>query len=181
MSAQGLMPDEMTEAERRALPRWCEFTQTFDRAPRNPGHYNDHVARYGEGWTHVHHYCWALASLIRYHSFDTTPQMRHTLASSAIGDLDYVLRNAPEDFILRFDILVRKARVLTMLGSPADALQLGEQIRAEWPDRSDSHGLVAEILLVLNRREEAREVLRAAESVVKDMERLDHIKAALRP
>src|SRR5690606_4910780 len=161
--ARALNPNEMTEAERRALPHWCEFTQSFDRAPGNPGHYNDHVARYGDGWTHVHHYCWALASLIRYYNFETSAQMKRHLANSALQDLNYVLRNAPTEFVLRFDILVRKTRVLQLLGSLPEALVLSEQIRAEWPERSDSHGLIAEVLVQQGRSKEAIEVLRAAE------------------
>lgn len=177
--AYALMPNEMTEAERRALPRWCEFTQSFDRTPRNPGHYDDHVARYGVGWTHVHHYCWALASLIRYFNFETSAQMKRTLADSALRDLDYVLRNSPEDFVLRFEILARKARVLMALQSLSEAHALSEEIRAKWPDRSDSHGLVAEVLVQMNRHQDARNLLTAAESVVKDKERLDQIRSAL--
>lgn len=179
MSAHALTPNEMTEAERRALPRWCEFTQSFDRSPRNPGHYHDHVARYGVGWTHVHHYCWALASLIRYYNFETSAQMKRTLANSALQDIDYVLRNAPEDFILRFEIFVRKARVLMALGALSEAHALSERIQTEWPDRSDSHGLVAEVLLQMNQRQNAKNLLIAAEPLVKDRERLSQIRSAL--
>lgn len=174
-----LTPQEMTDAERRALPPWCEFTQTFDRASNAPGRYHDHVTRYGPGWTHVHHFCWALASLVRYSRFDTTAQMKETLASSALADIDYVLRNAPDDFVLRFDILARKTRILIMIQKLSEAERLSREIIAEWPNRPESHGLAAEVFLAKNQSENARRVLIEAESLVENKSRLAQIRTAL--
>jgi hypothetical protein len=178
--AHGLKPDQMTTEELRALPRWCSFTQTFERNPRAPGHYDDHLARYGPGWTHVHHYCWALGSMLRYSQFSTSAQMKRSLATSAIADIDYVLRNAPEDFVLRNEIVTRKARILIIAGSPGEGLSIAEQVAKEWPDQADSHGLVAEALLALKRRGDAKKVLDEAESRVKDNDRLARIRSALK-
>lgn len=180
ISAQALRPEEMTPAERKALPAWCEFTHSFDRTPGAPGHFNDHVARYGVGWTHVHHFCWALGSLMRYSRYDTTAQMKQSLVAAALDDIDYVLRNAPRDFVLRYEILVRKVRVLVMHGALADAEALSREVLAEWPDRADSHGLVAEVLLASGRRREASDVLAAADAAVRDRARLKQIRGALK-
>lgn len=178
-AAHALRPEEMTPAERSSLPSWCEHTQSF-RGPHGAQRaYNDYVSRYGPGWTHVHHYCWALASIIRYSRYDTTAELKRTLASSALADLDYVLRNAPEDFILRYEILARKIRLLVMIGEYSDAENLSETVRSKWPERADSYGLIAEVKLASNQRDDARRILDVGELVVKDKERLAQIRSAL--
>src|SRR5690606_5990555 len=118
-------------------------------------------------------------SMLRYSQFSTSAQMKRTLAKSAIADIDYVLRNAPEDFVLRNEILTRKARILIIAGSPDEALEVAKEIVAKWPNQADSHGLVVEALLALKRRGDAKKVLDEAASHVEDTDRLARIRTAL--
>lgn len=179
-SAHAITFDEMTADELRAIPPWCQHTQTFDRHPTAPNLYDSYVSRYGEGWTHVHHYCWALGSILRYSRFDQSLQSKQNLARSALDDIDYVLQRIGDDFVLRYEIMLRKARLLSMIGEANIAFQFSQQIISTWPDRADSYGVAAEILSILNRKDEATKLLVEAETRVKDKQRLEQIRAVLK-
>jgi thioredoxin-like negative regulator of GroEL len=118
--------------------------------------------------------------MLRFNQPSTSAQLKRSLTRSAIADIDYVLRNAPEDFVLRNEILARKARILIVAGSPDAAFEIAEQVAAKWPEQADSHGLVAEALLALGRRSDAKKVLDAATSSVLDKDRLARIRSVLK-
>jgi hypothetical protein len=180
ISATALSFDEMTPAELQALPKWCAHTMTYPRERGSTDQYRSYVEGYGEGWTHVHHYCWALGSMVRHNQPLLPGQQKSGLVQRAIADIDYVLRNAPREFFLRREISSRKARLLQFSGSLQPALELAKEIEREWPGHADSHGLVAEILLSMNRRQEARKVLDDASKTVADVDRLKKIRAVLK-
>lgn len=178
--AAAIGTNEMTAEERALLPKWCNYAQSFDREPGAPGHYNDYRARYGPGWSHVHHYCFALASLVRQNQASNSAQYRRFLGESAIRDLDYVLRNAPADFFMRYEILYRKARVLIAEKTWDQANAVAAEMIKLAPERADGHGLVAEVLLGRGRPAEARKVLDAATKQVEEKERLAQIRTLLK-
>lgn len=180
LPAMALSFDDMTPAEIKALPKWCTYTLTFRGEADAELQYQALVQRYGEGWTHVHHYCWALGAMIRHNQPGIAAQEQTGLVREAIANIDYVLRHAPREFFLRREVSSRKARLLQISGSLPAALEQAKAVAQEWPDRADSHGLVAEILLTMNRRQDARKVLDAAKSVVKDGDRLQKIRLVLK-
>lgn len=178
--ARAVQTEDMTPAERAVLPRWCEFTQTFDRSPRAPGRYEDHLARHGPGWAAVHHYCWAIASLVRQSQASNTDQNRRFLAQSALRDIDYVLRNSPADFFMRYDILLRKGRVLLGEKANAKAIETANEMVQMDPRRSEGHALLAEAHLAGGRAAEAARILDSAAEQVSDPERLRQFRQALK-
>jgi hypothetical protein len=179
-AAFGVSENEMTEEEKKALPAWCAVSMAFDRQPRAPGHFDDMVQRYGEGWKHVHHYCWALASVMRYHSADPDLRNKSHWAKSAIGDIDYVLRNAQPDFLLNREMMLRKVRLQISERWLTDAEKTARELVQRWPEFADSHGALAEVQLAASSAAEARRTLSAAAAVVKDGSRLDQIRRGLR-
>lgn len=179
-NANAMSQSEISDEERGLLPRWCDFTQGFDRAPDAPGHYASYVQRFGEGWTHLHHFCWAMVNLQRYQRFDAGPQRKKGLAVAVIGDLDYVLREAPEDFVLLFDVYLRKAKLLLLEGELEAARRVSDLMVEKWPERADAHGLAAQVLIDSGRRAEAGRLLDRSVQQVIDKDRLRQIRSVLK-
>ncbi len=178
-AATAVIEREMTAEEKGALPAWCAFTMSFDRTMRAPGHFDDHVARYGEGWNHVHHYCRGLVDIMRYYTSDPLYKNKSHWANSAIGEIDYVLRNAPGDFLLNKEMLFRKVRLQISERKFRDAEKTARDIVQRWPEAADSHGALAEALIGAKQHAEAKRALEAASAIVKDGQRLTQIKLAL--
>ena len=167
------LPTQTITAEERALlPKWCMFTQTFDSAKKRAGHYETYLRRYGSGWSHAHHVCWSLVAMQRYRASSATKRDREFLARNAIGDLNYVLVNSPPDFFMRFDINYKKAKIYLLERKYADARKVAANMIAKWPERADSHGVLAQAYYEEGKIQEARRALEKAEGLVVDKQRL---------
>lgn len=71
---------------------------------------------------HMHHYCDGLRFLDRaYASMRDKDDMRYNLQRS-IGNFDYVLSHTPEDYSMRGEVHVGKARALKLLGKRGEAV-----------------------------------------------------------
>ncbi len=171
---------EYTKAELATLPKWCHSTQSFTQESQTRRTYDDYVARYGQGWTHLHHYCWALVAMMRYDRINNTAQDRRGYAASALADMRYVLDRTQPDFVLWFEIVSKRTRLLIRERIFDQALESANSALAAFPNRADSHGLKAEVLLETGRRGEAKKVLDDAKTVVADSDRLEKIRLVLK-
>jgi len=168
-----------SRAELAALPTWCHSTLTFTTSVGQGSHFHNYVIRYGKGWNHVHHYCWALIAMMRYDRPGNSSVERQGFAHSALTDMQYVLRNVGPDFVLWPDIVARKTRLLVRERRLNEAMESANEMLSAYPTRADSHGLVAEVLYEAGRRSQARQVLDKAESAVEDPDRLERIRTVL--
>ncbi len=93
------------------------------------------VTRYGDGWTHMHHYCYALVDNMRLDRYSARNNPCYASWPRALANIDYVLRNTDttRDFPFRQEALARKARLLARFSDPAAALATAGQLMAEWP------------------------------------------------
>ncbi len=173
--------NDISKAERSLLPQWCKFTQTFVTGAQGNLRYQQYLGQYGEGWKHVHHFCWGLVSMVRAAGYDTSASQRDYFLKSAIMDFDYVLERAPENFVLRFDINLKKVRALLTRNELNNAESLARQIVERWSDRADAYGLLAEVYLAAKAPHEARKALEQGVDQVKDKDRLDQIRSVLAP
>lgn len=169
-----------TPAEEALLPAYCEFTQTWAKTNERQRKYAEYLRRFGNGWKHMHHYCWGLVSLSRATRHNAQVNKREYHTRKAIDDFDYVLQNAPQDFVMLFQIAYRKARALIVNQQLLEAEKVSKELLQRWPDRADSYGIAAEILLARKRPGLAGEILEKAKSIVKDTNRLKRIRAALK-
>ncbi|MFK7967142.1 MAG: tetratricopeptide repeat protein [Burkholderiaceae bacterium] len=175
------LPSQTITAEERALlPKWCMFTQTFDTRKKRAGHYETYLKRYGSGWSHAHHVCWSLVAMQRYRNSSATQRDRDFLARNAVGDLNYVLINAPPDFFMRFDINYKKAKIYLLQRKYADARKVAANMIAKWPERADSHGVLAQAFYEEGKVGEARKALDTAEGKVVDKQRLARYRKVLK-
>ncbi len=119
--AQRLTPEDLLK-----LPEVCRYTwdgpyrDAYDLGFSHFKDYRNHprygmlfkyYMHYGEGLITLHHYCRGLKK-IDTASQCRTSQCRTYELESAIGEFDYVLINTTEDFILRAEIMLKKAQLL---------------------------------------------------------------------
>lgn len=143
------------------LPTYCRGTQQIREISRDPVPIEEYQARYGFSYSHMHHYCWALNSENKANSI-LDPAQRKSKLFYALGDIDYVLRNASPNFVFLPEVYTGKARILFQLHQDAEAVsalrQALELKPAYWPASlrlSDYHKRQGEI-------ENARKILEKA-------------------
>ena len=115
-------PALVTEYDARevsSLPKYCIYTQSFrDRVPGgNDRQQIDYwYSVMGTTFHAMHHYCWGLMKINRalYLSRDT--QTRRFYLNDSVNEFNYVLSNAPDDFILLPEILTKKGQSLVLAG-----------------------------------------------------------------
>jgi len=117
--------------EVRLLPAYCKSTQYFrEKFPRSD--MAQEIARWtefmGGTFNHMHHYCWGLMDVYRATLFDRDAQSRRHDLFASIGEFDYVIKQAPDDFRYMPDILTKKAESLILLDRGPEAV--GELRRA---------------------------------------------------
>lgn len=171
--------NDATKAEIATLPQWCHSTQSFDTTPTLNARYRENLARYGSGWSHVHHYCWALLSIGRIDRFGNGTQERQGHTRAAVADIDYVLDKVDSGFVLWAEMMAKKIRLLSRMREFDTALKVSEQMVNTLPESAEGYGLQAETLMLSGSRAQAIQVLIGAEKKVKDIGRLDQYRKVL--
>lgn len=178
--ASAAPPKNVQPEERALLPNWCNAVQGWLDRPGAQEEYKRLVAGYGKGWTHMHHYCWALVDLARLDRQAVRGSGQRGNLSAAIGNIDYVLRNTDAGFPPRVDILTRKARALARYGSAQRAADTANQLIAEWPQHADGYVILADLQLKSGQRDQAKQTLAKGSETVTDKERFERLKGTLR-
>ncbi|MFT3847208.1 MAG: tetratricopeptide repeat protein [Propionivibrio sp.] len=152
-------PENITEAEWALLPPYCPYTMGFK------GHKQPHIAKWsgimGEGFFHMHHYCWALIDLRRAERSGLPATDRKFLRGRALGGFQYVVRNAPEDFVLAPEIYTWIGRTEILLDRPKNAFEAFSTARQLKPDYWPPYYHWAEFLQSHGKRAEALEIIRS--------------------
>jgi len=139
LAVRGADPNLPAAHEIPLLPAYCKYTQGFRGSV--PGGNDPEKIKYwrstmGLGvsgyplFEDMHHYCFALAQMNRVFipARTLSPMERNKELTNAIDNFNYVLRHAPQDFVLLPEILTNKGRTLILSGRPADGV--GEMQRA---------------------------------------------------
>lgn len=152
-------PENITDAEWALLPPYCPHTMGFK------GHRQPYIAKWsammGEGFFHMHHYCWALVDLRRTERSSMSAYDKRQLRGRALGGFLYVVRNAPDDFILLPEIYTWIGRTEILLDRPKNAGEAFATARRLKPDYWPPYYHWAEYLQSHGKRAEAVEVTRA--------------------
>jgi tetratricopeptide (TPR) repeat protein len=124
----------MDAGELRALPPYCiARVMEKDKVGWQAG-----VARFGKGWDHLHHYCYALNWINRYNkTFDQAA--RKFYLQNAIGDMDYVFKNTAPDFFLRPEIHVQKGKLFAAAKRNIEAAGEFEQALQDNPNYVEAY------------------------------------------
>lgn len=168
-------PAGTTKEEIAVLPPYCAFTQ----GSKVPGAYAQMAAKYGEGWSHMHHYCYALVSINRLNRMAVSASGIPGTIRNAQSDLIYVIERTAHPFPWRPEIMVALARLQFRAAKQRDAVETAEALIAEWPEAADGYTVLAEILIKAGQGAAASKVLERADQKVTDKERLQRLKSIL--
>lgn len=154
-------PNGVTWGELALLPEFCADAQgilygdqSYNTSPRAA----KWVGMMGEGFWAIHHYCYALANVRRAESAGVSAQVRSHLYLKATQDYIYTLNNSAADMVLVPEILVRLGEAHLKLGDPGQAFSAFEKARQKKPDYWPAYSRWVEVLMRLNKRNEARDL-----------------------
>lgn len=138
----------------KLLPEWCISTRD--------GYYDEDgpwSEVFGEGWTHLHHYCRGM------HKFNLgmknlrDPMLRRNYISDSIGEFSYVLTNTSSRFFLRPELLVRRGQAMMVLGRDVEAFQQFQEAISLREDYAPAYAMLSNFYLRKDDRQSAREIL----------------------
>jgi hypothetical protein len=153
------------------LPRYCIHTQHFrDKVPG--GNNAEEVKRWysvmGDTFHHMHHYCFGVMSFNRATILARDAPTRRHYLGNAILEFDYVLREAPQSFILLPEILTKKGEVLVRQGRGAVAVEQFERAAELKPDYWPPYAHLSDYYKESGDRIKARELLQKGLSFAPD-------------
>ncbi|PQJ96199.1 hypothetical protein CXB77_10435 [Chromatium okenii] len=142
------------------LPAYCKGTQQIREISGDPVPIEEYIKRYGLGYNHLHHYCWALNSENNA-VYMSDRDLAHSKIFHAISDIDYVLRNNhdPKFFFLP-EIYVSKARILFKLNQPDDAVPWLKKAIALRPNYSPAYARISDYYVEKGDKAEAVKILK---------------------
>jgi len=139
-SVHAQKPENVTPAEMALLPDYCVDVQGFkygDASWNTSPRASYWVARMGPTFWHLHHYCWALIKKHRAMEPGVPLQVRNGRISNAIGDLEYVARNAAPGFPLLPEVFYRIGEFQLLIDNQTaakEALDNAVRIKPDyWP------------------------------------------------
>lgn len=171
LSAWAQKPTGITEGEMALLPPYCPDTQLFrygDRttnpSPNAPGW----IARMGETFWAMHHYCWALIRMNRAKQFGASAPMRDGQIRAAVADYEYVLANEKPGFPLTPEVLTRLGEAHLALGATGPAMEALARARQIKPDYWPPYVAWADVLVGIGKRKEALSLVEQVIRLVPD-------------
>lgn len=137
--------------EIRALPPYC--AGRYARNDNMP-EYKRWEAQYGPDFLHTHHLCDGIGMLNRYPK-GRTDQEKRTLLNDAMGNLDYMVRNAKPDFGLMPDVYLYRSMAYSYAKHDAKAIMdILKAIELD-PKLSRGYTMAADHYVKLNKKDEA--------------------------
>ena len=154
-----------TVAELRLLPPYCKDTQiisSFYGRQQSPASYDATTATwvnaYGDGFWHVHHYCFAMTYVLRSHRMSNQRE-RMGLLTQSLGEFEYVLKSANQSFPLRPEIHTKKAQALVMLGRGSEATSEFQKAITSKADYPGPYGFLSDYYVEAGDKAQAIKVL----------------------
>jgi len=145
-----------TDEDYAVLPPYCKYAQA---APLqgDPGAkiWRD---RLGDGYSHVHHYCWGLFNSIKAQTNPDKNDRTFTL-DYAIKDMQYVQKNAPPQFVLQPRISYDIGQIREELGDNAGAMEAYYQSIKLNPKLPRPYAALSDLFKKQNNTKEALAIL----------------------
>ena len=148
------------------IPEYCDYTQygrlkeLRHNPPKNIKPLIDKVGK--ENWEHIHHYCMALVNIYRSYKVGLVEYQRRGELFTAIGGIDYVLKNSSRDLVIRPELLTKKGYVFILLNEYSQAIEVlnaaieeGKQRGVYWP----SYSYLADAYLAQGQIDKAKAIL----------------------
>ena len=169
--------------EMRLLPPYCEAKIGSERNNEAAQKHWREVFGF-TNWHHLHHYCDGLNFFNRSFKRGSDKKASDFDLRRAIGNFDYVLTRATDDFVLLPEIMSQKARALSMLGQKSEAASLNGQVIAMQPDYIPAYIALGDFYKESGDLKKARETYEAGlkqhpgqRSLVRRLKRLERDEA----
>ena len=169
-----------SQKEYLALPRYCLAQEFLNRHLNRPvvpeAERKEWARRMGDGYRHIHHFCWALMDMRR---AAEDPSNKDFHYRSALADWEYMIRNADPSFPLYPEVWLRKGITERFMGNETEAgFSFREAIRLK-PDYTPAYAGLIDVYLALGETEEARAVVEDGLRAVPDSKILADKKAEI--
>lgn len=182
IESHAMQPDNITQAEMSLIPPYCKDANTFgyggtadNMSPNAP----KWVALMGTGFWAIHHYCWALITLMRVQKPTTPPMVRLGARKEALGDLGFVVAHSPHDFVMLPEIYTKAGQVELDLDKPRDAEASFAKARALKRDYWPAYFHWAEYLKASGQKAQAKALVEEGLSYSPDAKALQGLFKAL--
>lgn len=157
-AANAQRPDNVTAGELAMLPVYCPDTQGFNYDYTNKSPKAAYwVSLMGESFWHFHHHCWALLKIQRGMRPGVSAEQRTGAIKSAMGDFDYVTRNAAPNFIMLPEVYLKMGEAYLLLKNYGMAQESFNQARLRKPDFAPPYLRWADTLEGMGRKKAALE------------------------
>lgn len=156
-----------TDAERAVLPVYCKDTMDFAGYGHQWGTNasplaKTWVAKMGQTFWHMHHYCRGLVKRNRALRAGVSPTERRFLMGSAVGEYAYVVNNVKDpNFVLLPEIYTRIGEAQLVASDPGAADKAFARARAIKPDYWPAYSQWAEYLMQIGKQAEAKQLVKA--------------------
>lgn len=153
--------DEVGRGLLAMLPPYCKYSQIWWQklGRKDPEQQELWRQKIGPGFAHIHHYCNGLYQTNTALLKTRSKKERDSLLTTSLSEFDYVIRNAPDGFVLLPEILVRKGQNLIRLGRGPEAIEvMGHAMRVK-PDYWPAYGYLSDYYKDIGERATARQVL----------------------
>jgi hypothetical protein len=158
-AAQAQNPPNITAGELALLPAFCSDTIDMPKFGTTPGA-NYWLARVGEGFRAMHHYCWARINQRRLSIAVVDNASRNRSLGYMIDDLNYVINHSPPGFVLLPEVYSARAEFQLLRGEPSLAFL---SIDTAWklkPSYGPPYRLWGDYLASIGKKAEARDVVK---------------------
>lgn len=143
----GFAPDT---TELKSLPQYC----TPRILQNDPAGWAAGTAQYGEGWGHMHHYCYALNFINRYYRARDAAAKRDAL-NQAVGNLDYMLTHTSETYFMRGQFMLDKGRAMILQGNKPRGLVEVQRALSFAPELEAGYRYIADYYRDMGKKGEA--------------------------
>ena len=155
-------PENVTPGEVARLPAFCPDTFSFTRqwakdSPTPRQAYWQSLV--GTTFWAMHHYCWGLIAAHRSMAPGVSPALREHLLYTAIRDLQYVINEAPPDWVLLPELYTRIGDYFERRGRYAEAMESQQKAMSLKADYWPPYAALISLQARLGKRTVAEQVL----------------------
>lgn len=158
----GLDSYELSPDEVAVLPEFCRHTQLIISRHGSATQQQAWVERTGASFLHMHHYCIAVVALVRSHRHNNTRTDRVGYLQFAVGNLLYVVRNSPPDYVFMPDVFFRLGQAQSRMGRHKEAMDALEETLNRSPGHARAAHELAMVYQSLGDRVKATAVIKSA-------------------
>lgn len=175
-----LAAPRITSAEMSRLPPYCADSEAAPGYERGGPRYQYWVARMGGAFNAIHHYCYGLVEAMRVRSLPSGDQARRIGLRRAIMEFNYFIEGGvPMSFVLMPEILVKRAEAAVLLEDWLLAYDSYARARAIKPDYWPAYLQWAEVLVRINKRDDAKALLMEGLTHAPNQERMRQLYVQL--